>query len=262
MSFFASDDQEFGAQSSAKLKTLDDAVARDSIKVDAYCNRGQFYELAQEDEKAMADFTKAMQLYPTNARPYFCRAQLNMDMGEWAKARADFEKSGNLNPVDKFKALAYEQAGLATTKMGKYADAVTLFTRAISLDSGNKFKSRILLSRAGAQLALKHFDAAVADVDAMGPVNLLTEGAMGVRATCYMNLGKYDKAVPDLTQAIKLCATKVTSLEGVIFQSKVSDYLKLRAACFDKLGKADLAKFDRRKADVVQEDSLKFAPFR
>ena len=255
----AANPSEVGGQTSIKLQELNLAVQREPRRASAYLNRAHFIAPVDEDN-ALLDFDKAIQLDPTNYIAYLWRADLLMRMELFARAAKDYTSSGNLSKLPADKTLGYRQAGRADVKAGQSLDGLKMFNQALSF-ADPLAKPNIYLYRAEAHLALKHYESAIADINSMGKMAEQLELAHSIKASSLVALGRYEAAIPELTEAIKLGALKPSNLEGVVFQHKVAIHLRERAMCLDKLGKKDLAALDRRKADVTEEDSLLNAPF-
>jgi tetratricopeptide (TPR) repeat protein len=76
----------------------------------AYYNRGNSYRAKGEYERAIADYTRALELDPNDARAYGTRGNSYADKGEYERAIADYTRALELNPSD---AWAYNNRGLA-----------------------------------------------------------------------------------------------------------------------------------------------------
>jgi tetratricopeptide (TPR) repeat protein len=259
---FNAQDTDVGARSSAKLQKLNAAIIKNTHDAKAYVQRGMFYAAAAMEDKAVPDFNRAIELDPKNPEAYYSRGDLYMKTEEFAKARDDYLKSAELHPIPGFKAMSYRNAGRAMAKLGKHADAVQTLTKALSMaDPGTRWS--VLLARAQSNFALKRYKETVADVDAMRPPGQLhDEPALALRAAAEIPLEKYQPAIADLTEAIKVSNKKVSSLESMVFATGKDIYYKQRAMCYGKLGRQDLAKADLDKATKAQQESLEFAPFR
>ena len=62
----------------------------------AYYNRGTAYALLRKFKQAIQDFNKAIELNPNYAAAYNNRAYCYQELGDKAKAQADFAKAKEL----------------------------------------------------------------------------------------------------------------------------------------------------------------------
>lgn len=96
---------------------------------DYYVNQGNSKGLFVRG--AFADYDKAIQFNPQNARAYWCRGLLHGSFREWDQAVADFTSAITIDPKD---ANAYEGRGDANYHLGNTDAAYADFTRAIEAD--------------------------------------------------------------------------------------------------------------------------------
>ena len=66
----------------------------------AYYNRGNAYDKKGEVDRAVADFTKAIKLYPNSAAAYNNRGLAYKKKGDKEQAIGDFRKALEINPSD------------------------------------------------------------------------------------------------------------------------------------------------------------------
>lgn len=111
---------------------LTEAANREPSVAAIWCGRGSCYHALGEDRKAVADYTRAIDLgtgSPRNA--YVGRAISYQALGQHARAVADFTRAIELSPSD--PALHFERAR-AWQMMGNTRDAVDGYTRVVRLD--------------------------------------------------------------------------------------------------------------------------------
>ncbi len=80
---------------------------------------------------AMADFTKAIELVPNDAKAYRERGCMKADLGDHRGAIADFTKAIEFNPFD---SKSYFNRGLEKAKIEDSQRAIADFTKAIELN--------------------------------------------------------------------------------------------------------------------------------
>ena len=97
----------------------------------AYNNQGLIYNEGGEYDKAIATFTKAIELDPELALAYNNRGWAYIQLGQYEQAIADCTMAIELDPE---LALAYNNRGWAYFELGQYEQGIADCTRAIELD--------------------------------------------------------------------------------------------------------------------------------
>lgn len=97
----------------------------------AYFNRGIAYKNKGDFDRAIADFTQAIQLNPKDAKPHVNRGNAYSDKGDFDHAIADYNEAIQLDP--KF-AFAYLNRGLANLFTGALPKAIADLNQASELD--------------------------------------------------------------------------------------------------------------------------------
>jgi lipoprotein NlpI len=97
----------------------------------AYNNRGNAYDAKGEYEKAIDDYSHAIELDPKSQRAYNNRGTAYTAMGEFARAIADFNRAIKLDPA---YAQAYSNRGDTYKAKGEYDRAIADYNRAIELN--------------------------------------------------------------------------------------------------------------------------------
>ena len=106
--------------------------------------------------KAIAEYTKAIELDPKGADAYYNRGIAYGKLKQYDKAITDYTKAIELDPKG---ADAYCNRGITYEKLKQYEKAITDYTKAIKYDP----KSAYYNSRGNAYRELKQFDKAIAD---------------------------------------------------------------------------------------------------
>ena len=97
----------------------------------AYYNRGIAYKNKGQYERAISDYTKALEINPRDADTYYNRGITYRNKGQYDKAITDFTKGIEINPRD---ARAYNNRGIVYAQgKGQYDKAITDFTKAIEI---------------------------------------------------------------------------------------------------------------------------------
>jgi tetratricopeptide (TPR) repeat protein len=113
------------------LAAYSKALELDASQPIYWTARGQIYLLMEKCQDALADFDRAIELDPEDAQSMANRAVTYQKIGRYEKALADFDRAIELDPED-----AQSMANRAVTyqKIGRYEKALADFDRAIELD--------------------------------------------------------------------------------------------------------------------------------
>ena len=103
--------------------------ANDTLTALAYNARGFAYQYDNE-KQSIADYTKAIQLYPDFADAYCGRGEVYANLKEYSKAIADYTRAIQINPKN---ATFYNNRGHASKKVGNNLKAQEDFAKAKEL---------------------------------------------------------------------------------------------------------------------------------
>jgi tetratricopeptide (TPR) repeat protein len=104
-------------------------LSREKLSL-AYEVLGIAWYSKKEYDKAIADYTKAIESNPRSDEAYYNRGNAWYDKGDYTKAIADYTKVIEINPKD---ALAYHCRGDAWEKKGNHAKAKADYAKAKEL---------------------------------------------------------------------------------------------------------------------------------
>ncbi|MGI0479732.1 protein kinase domain-containing protein [Geminocystis sp. CENA526] len=107
------------------------AIELDPNYIYAYNNRGVVYENLKEYEKAIMDYTKAIELDPNYKSAYNNRGIVYGQLKEYEKAIMDYTKAIELDPNYTY---AYNNRGVAYENLKEYEKAIMDYTKAIELN--------------------------------------------------------------------------------------------------------------------------------
>jgi len=116
--------------SEQEIKMLDDLIQNDSNNADALYNRAWLYASRNDFEKAVGDYTKAIQINKGQADIYYNRGLLYVKMKKYDPAVKDFDETIKLNPRD---ADAYCNRGGVNNQLGKTDLAIRDYTEALKI---------------------------------------------------------------------------------------------------------------------------------
>ncbi len=183
------------------LKNFEMALKLKDNYVNAYYYRALFY-YKLKDPKALADFSKTIQLDPQKADAYLKRGLIHFNNQQENEALLDFNKVIDLGGGH---AQLYYYRGLILVKKGKTNEALNDFNEALTqnptLSEAQLERGKIYLSQKKTQMALTDFNACIAN-------RINTESVYTLRAECNLLLGKTDDALRDYNTLIDVFKTK------------------------------------------------------
>jgi tetratricopeptide (TPR) repeat protein len=95
-----------------------------------YYNRGTTLLSMKQYDRAIADFSKAVEINPRYAEAYQNRGAARKDLKDYDAAIADFKRAIAINPT---YGDAYVNLGNTLVSAGRLAEAVDIYSRAIAL---------------------------------------------------------------------------------------------------------------------------------
>lgn len=128
-----------------------------------YNQRGCCYKKLGESQKAIDDFTKAIELQPAYATSYYNRALLYKQTGDWSKAVDDFSKSLVFEPNSPE---TYTNRAIAYDHLGERPKALEDFDKALTINPGFfsalKYRAQLYEKSGEIEKALTGFDKCIA----------------------------------------------------------------------------------------------------
>ena len=155
-----------------------------------------------------AIFSEMIRRNPRNGEAYVFRATAYWAAGEGEKAIADYTRAIQ---VGHDRWTVYEGRGMFYAMMGQYDKAIADYDQA--LRRGAKGTS-IYANRAAAYVGLERFDLAIKDFTEVIRQDPKKASAYHQRAITYKNHGELDKAIADFDKAISLDPKNVPALNG------------------------------------------------
>ena len=128
-----------------------------------YITRGWAYEAQHDNDNAIADYNRAIELTPRDPIAYFKRGTANFGKHDYDQAIADYDQALSFGPNREYEILAYHNRGIAYAAKQDYGHAIADFDHTIQLSATY---SAAYYSRAEVYEAEGDFDRALADVDA------------------------------------------------------------------------------------------------
>jgi tetratricopeptide (TPR) repeat protein len=174
------------------------AIEIDPKYRDAYHCRGEAYRAKREFDHAIADYDKAIEIDPKYVSSYVGRGAAYLSKGEHERAIAEFNTAIDINP--KF-ADAYSFRGDAYRIKGENDHAIADLNKAIEMDP------KLASAYAGRGVAYRNkgeYDRAIADYDKAIEIDPKRDFNYRGRGNAYRGKGEYDRSIADLTRAIEL----------------------------------------------------------
>jgi tetratricopeptide (TPR) repeat protein len=182
----------------SELTFWNDIIAKSPNKPRPYNNRGKTFLDLNRPDKALNDYSKAIELQPAYSGAYNNRGYIYSNQERYKEAIDDFSKAIELKPTN---ANAYYNRGLVFMKQGKYDSAIEDYTKAIGLNSTytDAYYNRGLVFRyeENYENALENFNKAIE----LNPNFIM---AYSARGEVYIQLKKYSEGIPDFNKAIEL----------------------------------------------------------
>lgn len=195
-----------GFNVAATMLFAEKAINTDANYFMGYFARACAWDIKKENDKSIADYTKAIELNPDSADAYFNRGLAWQSKKETDKAIADFHKAIvnyskdiKINPKD---AEIYVWRGIARYYKEDYKKAIVDYTKAIAQkqDFADAYYCRGL-----AYVAIKKYDKAIADYSIIIKLDSDYKDVYYYdRGLAWKGWKKYKEAIEDYTEAIKI----------------------------------------------------------
>jgi len=174
------------------------ALELDPAYIPAYHDRGLAYAQQQKYAEASTDFSQVVALSPQHADAYYNRGLVYARQNAFAEALADYDQALALHPND---ALIYNSRGNVHYNTKDYAKAIADYDQAIQHDATY---ADAYLNRGLAHAALEEYQRAIADYNQALALTPESAIAYNYRGQAYARLQQYARALEDYSQAITL----------------------------------------------------------
>lgn len=114
------------------VNDLEEAYSLGDSSITLHMNLGMCYFNLDLSDKARSEFTSIIEKFPNEARAYFARGDLLLDLGELEPALKDLSRAIELQPED---AEAHNSLGVTLRLMQNYPDAIAAYDECLKLDS-------------------------------------------------------------------------------------------------------------------------------
>lgn len=180
------------------VDAYDQAISSNPSNAKLYYARGDIYLQVGEYDKAIADYDKAVSLEPQNPEMFIARGCVYVSMGDLTSAVADFDRAIAVKPTH---AMAYANRGAAYSKLGDVERAIADYSSAIQYEPryANSYANR-----AYAYYKLGEYEKGMADCDKAIKLRPDDANAYCNRGHCRAALGDAEGAAADFRRALEL----------------------------------------------------------
>lgn len=170
----------------------------DSVNMSAfYTNRGFAYDRLGDLPNAIADYSQAIALNPSNEVAYSDRGGAYTKQQNYAQAMSDLNRAIQLNAGD---ADAYYNRGLVYGAQSDHARAIADYDQAIRLSPASVYYAE----RARERVMLEDLDGAFADASQAIALDPREPTAYYFRSLILAAASRFDEAMSDIDQFIRL----------------------------------------------------------
>jgi tetratricopeptide (TPR) repeat protein len=192
------------ASDAPKLILKKKGAHRPVAEAAAHYKRGQVHSFEGDDDLAIVEFTKAIEIDPRYADAYNSRGGNYHSKGDYDRAIADSTQAIEINPE---YAEAYNSRGRHYHSKGDYGRAIADFARAIEIDQRHDAYN----GRGEGYLGKGDYDRAITDFTRAIEIQRAIEPNMDKgytvayynRGRAYHAKGDYDRAIADFTKALE-----------------------------------------------------------
>lgn len=234
------------------ITTLKDKMEKSEIKAQRAAKRAITSKLFTEaiaahqenPPKAIALYTKVIELDKANVSAYNNRGVLQKQLGNTKKALEDYNKAIEFNPTD---ADVFNNRGNLYQELGDTKKALEDYNKAIEL---NPTDADIYNNKADLYLEIQQFEKALENINHAIVLNSSKEIYYITRGEIYLKIKKYQDAIFDFHQALTL---KKDAVEAYIHRAEC--YRKLANRSRNKTKKAEyiaLAELDDAKINQLK----------
>lgn len=208
----------------------------------AFHSRAYAYYSIDDYPRAIADYTQAIQLHPDFAAAFHSRANAYYEIADYPRAITDYTQAIQLHPDSPY---SYFGRGAAYSKLGNRRLADDDYAMAKFLEDGSvgdlaEFFYNRGLNDLDSPSGNVRYDRAIAHFTKAVELNPDFAAAFHRRANAYYEIADYTCAIADYTQAIKLNPDSPHSYWG-------------RGAAYGKLGNRRLADDDYAMAELLED---------
>ncbi len=180
------------------LQDFTKAINLDYTYAEPFLNRGILYYNTGRPDQALADFNRFLELKPDNPDGLLNRANTLSTLGRFKEAIPDYNKYLTIKNDDP---KAYMWRGIAYFNIQNYDSAIIDFNKSIEIDSDYYepyyWLGVIYYNQKDYSNALKYLDLSISK-------NSNNANSYIWKGLCYMNMNEYHKAIEQYSKAIEI----------------------------------------------------------
>jgi tetratricopeptide (TPR) repeat protein/WD40 repeat protein len=213
-------------------------------QVRQHLQQGQTHAQARQWGKAVAAYSKALELRPDHVEAWANRGLAHSELGEQNRAVADYSKALELDPKSSW---VWNNRGTSYSRLGQWDRALADYSKALALSSEDGMARR---NRAWIYLKLRQWDKAADDYSKVLEREPGNAVCWNFRAVAYQQQGQAGKAAADFAQAQALAGQQAEIWftlgqirdsfrhwrEGIVCYSKVIELQPDRAEAWYERG--------------------------
>ena len=167
-----------------------------------YDNLGVYYRSIKNNDKALENYNKVLELNPKYALTYNNRGNIYFDRGQNDLALADYDKAISLDTTNE---KTYTNRALIYLRKKEYDKALRDFAKAEAIDPNFP---RIYFNRGIYYDLVNENEKAIADFNRYLQFEPKDDGIYNSRGISLQKMGRYDESIADFTRAIDLLPTE------------------------------------------------------
>ncbi len=175
----------------------------------AHNNMGKYFRETNQYDKAIASYSRSLEIDPKGYVTYSNRGKALFDKGRVEEALSDFNNCLAINP-DYVEALSNRGAALASKN--SFKEALADLDKAINLDPAN---INAYSNRSLAYYYTNEFEKAITDITTYLKLVPNDADMINIRALCFAQLKRNDEALADYNRSIELKPT-----QGIFYQNR------------------------------------------
>lgn len=185
------------------VSALQQALLLEPRNINFYLDFARFSLAHQSFQVGINVMSDGIKLQPQAAQLYLARGVLQVQLAEYDKAEADFEKAHELDPNQSLSSAAQ---GLAAAQQNDLASALVAVQKKLARkpkDAYLLYLQADFLAQKGADLGTAEFQTAMRSAKESVALQPSLAAARGVLAKLYMQSGQYEQAVVQCRKAIE-----------------------------------------------------------
>lgn len=190
---------------SRALTFINEAISLAPDEVNYY-ERAKIFEYLWNEEKAISDYTRAIELDEGYTLAYESRGDIFYRKQKFSKALEDYNKLVSIEPKN---GTHYYECGTAYQAIGDYSQALVNYNKAIELIDNEPI---FFYKRALTYLHLQDYEQALKDLNRSLELEKYYVSLYNTRGCLYLHIQNYEQAVEDINQAIRVDRSRVQRL--------------------------------------------------